>query len=110
MHGDVAGGFRVVAAEPAELADVESVEVFVAEDEADVVVRGTKSSCVEILEPAVSYQDGRFIAVLPESKPASDVCIAIAEQYEFTFQLDTSELESGSYTLVVNGVEEAFTL
>jgi hypothetical protein len=110
LESDEAGNFRIVEALPAELADVETVEVVVTEAEVEAVVQGTKSACVEILEPAVSYQEGVFTAALPVSEPESDVCIEIAEEYVYEFPLDVSELESGVYTLIVNGVEAQFTL
>jgi hypothetical protein len=34
----------------------------------DVTVDGSKSACVEIMEPAISRQGNEFIAVLPGSE------------------------------------------
>lgn len=106
------GSFRVAAAERGEIAEVDSVEVNpLAGDEVEVTVKGAKSSaCVELLEPTVSFKDDTFTVVLAESKPTSEVCILILEYYEERFTLDVSELEPGSYTVDVNGVEEEFTL
>lgn len=104
------GNFRIAAAELAELADVERVEVTVAGQtgQAEVNVQGTKSPCVEVLEPAVSRVGNEFIAVLPVSEPETDVCILMLEEFTFNFDLEVGDLEPGTYTIVVNGVEDEF--
>jgi hypothetical protein len=117
LQADETGAFRIVGVEAAELADVETVNVLVTENEmseVEVVVSGTKSACVEIEEPAVAQFAQTFVAVLPESEPESDVCIQsevnVAEDYEFSFPLDVSGVEGGDYTIVVNGVEAEFSI
>lgn len=110
LQGDATGGFQVIAAQPAELAEVTAAQVIVEGGEAEAVVQGTKSACVSILEPAISYDDGIFLAVLPESEPISDTCILVLENFETRFALPVSGLESGSYTLLVNGLSAEFQL
>lgn len=106
------GSFRLAGAEPGEIAEVEDVTVHpVQGGQVEVTAHGAKSSaCVELLDPTVSYKDGTFTVVLAETERTAEVCILILEFFEKTFTLDVEGLESGTYTVNVNGVVEEFTL
>ena len=65
---------------------------------------------MDVLEPVVSRKDNTFTVVLAETAAESDVCIMMLVYYKSEFELDTSELASGEYSVVVNGVEAGLTL
>lgn len=108
------GLFRLAAAEPAEVATIDSIAVseFIDADRRsiEVVVEGHKSvPCVEVLEPMVNQVDDTFHVVLAESEQMG-VCAQVLTPFETSFTLDVSDLGVGTYTVNVNGVEEDFTL
>ena len=104
------GSFAITASEPGSLASVDSVDVLRDDDRVAVLSRGFRSSCVSIQEEAVTYHEGEFIVAIPESEPVSDVCIAVAVEYYLITPLPTVGMESGEYTVNVNGVKANFTL
>lgn len=115
MQATVEGNFAVVAAEKNNLVTVQSVVANVAESlpvQVSLTVSGEKSvPCVELLEPAIFYSDAVFTVVLAESilGPAES-CIAVVDPFETSITLDTDDLDPGSYTVRVNGVETSFEI
>ncbi|MEX2334179.1 MAG: hypothetical protein WD600_07980 [Pseudohongiella sp.] len=107
---DAAGRFTIAAVEDGSLANIESVEIQQEAGSVEVLAKGYRSACVSILPEAVSYQDGKFVIAIPESKPTSEVCILAVVMFEVATTLDTDDLPAGEYTLVVNNVKKDFTL
>lgn len=104
------GNFVVAKAKEGQLANIESVEIVRDQDKVDVVAKGWRSACVDILPAAVSRVGNEFIVAIPETEPSSDVCILIAISFEVTTTLNTDGLDAGNYTVVVNGETAQFTL
>jgi len=104
------GNFVVAKASQGQLANIESVEIVRDQDQIDVVAKGWRSACVDILPAAVSRIGKEFVIAIPETEPSSDVCILIAIGFEVTTTLDTDGLEEGHYTVVVNGEIAQFEL
>ncbi|MDA9783766.1 hypothetical protein N9C14_02795 [Gammaproteobacteria bacterium] len=115
MALDTNGNFTVLEAEPSPLVFVDSVTVIMTKSlppQVSIVVRGNKSvPCVELPNPAI-FRDGfSFTVALAETKMGpAETCIAIIEPFETHIRLDTVGLESGLYTVNVNGKEEGFSL
>lgn len=109
------GGFVLVAAEERSLVSVDSLDILVMESfplQISVAVSGHKSvPCVQLLTPAVSFKDNRFLVTLAESQlgPAES-CIAVIDPFETAVALDVIGLKAGTYGVTVNGVETEFTL
>src|SRR5690606_11760535 len=108
-------GFRVVSAEPRNLAAVESVNVlFLRSNPVQVRVRveGYISlQCLDLEEPVVSRSGNRFTVYLTETPiPPNVRCATVIEDFSILIPLETSTLEGGDYVVSVNGVEAEFTL
>jgi len=114
MTNDGNGAFRLLAAKPANLVTVNTVEVLLLESfplQVRLGVTGYKSvPCVELLAPAVSRKDNLFMVILAESVlgPAES-CIAMIDPFETSITLDVLGLAAGTYTINVNGVTAEFT-
>ena len=114
LQADSSRNFRVVSAEPRNLATVESVEVFVLDGfpvQAVQVEGHISMSCLDLEEPIALRRDETFVIYLPETPldPLA-LCAAVIEPFSVTLPLDVSGLEPGDYTVRVNGVEAEFTL
>ena len=114
LQADSSRNFRVVSAEPRNLATVESVEVLVMEGfpvQAVQVEGHISMSCLDLEEPIVLRREDGFAIYLPETPldPLA-LCAAVIEPFSATVPLDVSGLQPGDYTVSVNGVEAAFTL
>lgn len=116
LQADSNGSFKLVAAQPQNLVNIESVSVNVVESfpfaQVSVLVTGNKSlPCTKLLEPGIFASNGTFTIALAESTlgPA-ETCIAIIDPFETTISLDVTGLASGSYSVVVNGTAADFTL
>lgn len=115
LQADNNGGFALVAADPRNLVDVESIAVNVLEPlpiQVTIVVTGNKSlPCTKLLEPAVFTESGGFTIALAESTLGiAETCIAIIDPFETSIVLDITGLASGSYSVTVNGVAGEFTI
>jgi hypothetical protein len=104
------GNFVVAKAKQGQLATIESVEIITDQDKVDVVAKGWRSACVDILPAAVSRKGNEFVIAIAETEPSSDVCILIAISFEVATTLNTAGLEAGDYTVLVNGQVAQFTL
>lgn len=107
--------FSVVAAQEQPLVMVDNVDVAIMESfpvQVSLNVSGNLSvPCVELNEPAVSFENNTFTVVLSETVlgPA-ETCITVLEPFETNIALDVLGLSAGTYTVDVNGLEAEFTL
>ena len=75
-------------------------------------VTGNKSvPCVNLQTPAIFRDGSSFTIALAEtSLGPAESCIAVLDPFETTIPLDITGLNSGTYTVNVNGVESSFSL
>ena len=110
------GNFKLADAKANNLVAIDTMQITTLESfpvQINVSVSGNKSvPCVELLNPAISRKDNLFIVVLAETLLGpTESCIAVLDPFETTFSLDVSGLSAGTYTVRINGIEEAtFTL
>lgn len=115
LESTIEGNFALTAAEKSNLVSVTSVAANVAESlplQVSLTVAGEKSvPCVELQSPAIFRDQFAFTVVLAETTlgPAES-CIQIVDPFETTIPLDVTGLESGTYSVNVNGVETSFDL
>ena len=109
------GDFQALSVEERSLVHIEDVAVNVMESlpvQVSLTVTGNKSvPCVNLLTPAVAYDDGVFTVVLAESELGpEESCIALVTPFETEVDLDVEGLVAGDYTVRVNDIETTFTL
>jgi len=109
LEQDANGKLQVIAAEPANLAMVDSVDVEVS---VTVEVSGNKSvPCVDLQTPAVSREGNVFTVILAETPIPDGVnCATVLEPFTSSVTLHQGNLEPGTYTVRVNGTEMSFTV
>lgn len=119
LADDGKGGLLVVGAEQRTLANVTDLSITTknilsigATQRFRVVtiVSETLLSCLSILTPAVSQRDQTFTIVVAESEPGSGFCQSTVGIIESTVDLDVTDLEAGTYTVIVNDKEILFDL
>lgn len=110
------GRLRIVSANQLPLVHVDEASTLVTESSTErsvsVNVAGYKSvPCVALAEPAVSYKNKVFTVLLAETLMGpAESCIAIIDPFETAVALDVTELEAGTYDVMVNGEHTSFTL
>jgi hypothetical protein len=115
LVSDIEGNFTLLAAQQSNLVSVDAVVVNIAESfpvQVSLTVTGNKSiPCVELQTPAIFRDESTFTVVLAETTlgPAES-CIAVLDPFETNIALDVAGLDSGTYTVNVNGVEASFSL
>lgn len=115
LVSDVEGNFTLLAAQRSSLVSVDSVVANILESlpvQVSLTVTGNKSvPCVELQTPAVFRLLSTFTVALAETTlgPA-ETCIAVLDPFETNIPLDVTGLDSGTYTVIVNGLEASFTL
>ena len=115
LISDTEGNFTLLAAQQSNLVSVDSVVVNIAESlpvQVSLRVNGNKSiPCVNLQAPAV-FRDGfAFKVALAETMLGpSETCIAVLDPFETDIALDIAGLDSGNYTVSVNGIEASFSL
>lgn len=115
LLSDTQGNFTLLAAQQSNLVAIDSVIVNIAESlpvQVSLTVTGHKSvPCVELQTPAIFRNESTFTVVLAETTlgPAES-CIAVIDPFETNISLDVTGLESGDYSVNVNGVETSFAL
>ena len=112
---DNEGNFTLLGAQQSPLVSVESIMVNIAESlpvQASLLVTGNKSvPCVNLQSPAIFRNGSSFTIALAEtSLGPAESCIAVLDPFETTIPLDITGLNSGTYTVNVNGVESSFSL
>ena len=115
LQSDIEGNFKLVAAQQSTLVAVESVVVNIAESlpvQVILTVSGNKSvPCVDLQTPAVFRTDTKFTVALAETRLGlAETCIAVLDPFETNITLDVADLNSGTYSVSVNGIEASFTL
>ena len=112
---NIEGNFTLLAAQQSSLVSVDSVVVNIAGPfpvQVSLTVTGNKSNpCVELQSPAIFRDKSTFTVALAETAlgPAES-CIAVLDPFETNIPLDLSDLDSGTYTVNVNGVQASFSL
>lgn len=115
LISDIEGNFTLLAAQQSNLVLVNSVVVNVAEPlpvQVSITVTGNKSiPCVNLQTPAIFRDKFTFTVALAETTlgPAES-CIAVLDPFETNIALDVTGLDSGAYTVSVNGIETGFSL
>lgn len=115
LISDIEGNFTLLAAQQSNLVSIDSVVVTVAESlpvQINIIVAGNKSvPCVDLQAPAIFQDESRFTIALAETTlgPA-ETCIAMLDPFETSIALDVTGLDTGIYTVSVNGVEASFSL
>lgn len=115
LLSDIEGNFTLIEAQERQLVAVAAVTVNIAESlpvQVSVTIAGNKSiPCVDLQSPAIFRNDTQITVVLAETVlgPAES-CISVLAPFETTIALDVTGLESGSYTVNVNGVEAELNL
>lgn len=115
LLGDSEGNFTLLAAQESNLVSVNSVVVNIAESfpvQVSLTVTGNKSiPCVDLQNPAIFRNESTFTVALAETTlgPA-ETCIAVLDPFETNIALDVAGLDSGTYIVIVNGVETSFNL
>lgn len=115
LLSDSEGNFTLLAAQQSNLVSVDSVVVDIAESfpvQVSLTVTGNKSiPCVDLQTPAIFRNESTFTIALAETAlgPA-ETCIAVLDPFETHIALDVAGLDSGIYTVSVNGVEVSFSL
>ena len=112
---DNEGNFTLLGAQKSPLVNVESMIVNIAESlpvQVSLFVTGNKSvPCVNLQTPAIFRDGSSFTIALAEtSLGPAESCIAVLDPFETTIPLDITGLNSGIYTVNVNGVESSFSL
>lgn len=115
LISDIEGNFTLLAAQQSNLVSIDSVVVNIAESlpvQVSIIVAGNKSvPCVDLQAPAIFQDEFRFTIALAETTlgPA-ETCIAVLDPFETSIALDVTGLDTGIYTVSVNGVEASFSL
>ena len=114
MAQDEQGRFNLIAAKRSSLVYVDSVSVILTKSLPPLVnlfVRGNKSvPCVELQPPAIFKSSSAFTVALAEtSLSPSEMCIQVLAPFETQIPLDITGLDSGTYSVNVNGIESTFT-
>lgn len=97
-------------------APVSTVEVLILEsDPVQVVANVTgelPDSCTSLNEPEVTQDETTFTVTINASRPSDLQCAQTVTEYEKTVQLTNTDDwdEDATYTVIVNGVEEEFSL
>lgn len=116
LVADIEGNFTALAAQPRALVSVDSVVVNIAEAsppvQVSLIVTGNKSiPCVELQTPAIFRNESIFTVVLAVTALGpGEACVAVLDPFETNIVLDVSGLDSGDYTVSVNGIETSFSL
>ena len=115
LVSDIEGNFTLLAAQQSNLVAVDSVVVNIAESvpvQVSLTVTGNKSiPCVELQTPAIIRNEFIFTVALAQTKPdPTEDCIAVLDPFETNIPLDVTGLDSGTYTVIVNGVGASFSL
>ncbi len=78
---------------------------------ANVLVEGYLPDGCTTLGKVIQERDGRtFRITLTTERPADMQCITVIVPFEQVIQLDVTDLEPGTYSVVVNGVKGSFEL
>lgn len=78
---------------------------------ANVLVEGYLPDGCTTLGKVIQERDGRtFRITLTTERPADMQCITVIVRFEQVIQLDVTDLEPGTYSVVVNGVKGSFEL
>ena len=115
LVSDIEGNFTLLAAQQSNLVSVDSVVVNIAESfpvQVSLTVTGNKSiPCVDLQTPAIFRDESTFTVALAETAlgPA-ETCIAVLDPFETSIALDVTGLDTGTYTVSVNGIEANFSL
>ncbi|MBL4572826.1 MAG: hypothetical protein JKY86_07110 [Gammaproteobacteria bacterium] len=115
LVSNIDGNFTLLAAQQSSLVSVDSIVVNIAElfpIQVSLTVTGNKSiPCVELQTPAIFQDEFMFTVALAETAlgPAES-CIAVLDPFETNILLNVIGLESGTYTVKVNGVQASFSL
>lgn len=115
LISDIEGNFTLLAAQQSNLVSVNSVAVNSSESfpvQVSLTVTGNKSiPCVRLQTPAIFRDKSTFKVALAETTlgPAES-CIAVLDPFETNIALDVTGLDSGAYTVSVNGIETSFSL
>ena len=112
---DDAGSFVVVKAARSALVYVDNVSVIMTKSlppQVSVVVQGHKSvPCVKLQTPAISRKGFAFTIALAETQMGpAETCIALLDPFETRIPLEVKDLDSGTYSVSVNGVVASFSL
>lgn len=116
LNTDANGKLTIVSANQLPLVHVDDVSSLVTENSNErsvsIAVTGYKSvPCVSLADAAVSYKNRVFTVVLAETLMGpAESCIAIIDPFETDVALDVTDLEAGTYDVVVNGEHTSFTL
>lgn len=115
LAADSDGRFTLLDARSSSLVYVDTVAIEIAESlpvQVRLIVTGSKSvPCVELMEPAVIFNEATFKVALGEtSMGPAETCIAMLDPFEVQIPLDVTGLGAGSYAVSVNGVEGGFSL
>lgn len=110
------GRLKIVSANQLPLVHIDDASTLVTETTTErsvsVSITGYKSvPCVSLEDAAVSYKDEVFTILLAETVMGpAESCIAIIAPFETDVALDVTDLEAGTYEVVVNGEATSFTL
>ena len=101
--------------DPAEPADVQSIEIQVLQSnpiQVNVIARGQfpDSGCTTISEVSQSRSGNTFTVTLTTRTDSGVLCAAMITPFEYTIPLDVSSLLPAPYIVRVNGVEGSFVL
>lgn len=116
LSTDTNGRLKIVSANQLPLVHVDDASALVTETTTErsvsISITGNKSvPCVALEDAAVSYKDEVFTILLAETLMGpAESCIAIIDPFETDVALDVTDLEAGTYEVVVNGEETSFTL
>jgi hypothetical protein len=116
LQADASGKLMVKSATRLPLVYVDSVIADVVEADAErsvtLTIAGNKSvPCVALKDAAVSYKDKVFTVLLAETVMGpAESCIAVLDPFEVEVPLDIHALDSGTYTVEVNGDSSSFVL
>lgn len=114
MAQDNEGHFTLIGAKRSSLAYVDSVSVILTKSLPpleSLFVRGNKSiPCVELQPPAIFMSSSAFTVALAETSPdPAEICIQVLTPFETQIPLDIKGLDSGTYSVNVNGTKSTFT-
>lgn len=108
LTGDKTDGFKIVAAEPRNLAFISRISLEEGDSypqELDVLIEGDLSTpCNELESIATARRDHSFHLVLAQKPvPEDTVCAQVLSPFNITVSLDLRGLLAGTYTVNVNG-------